>query len=308
VIKESIAVLLLLGIILASGLSCRDVQLEELIPTPTPTLMPTPIPSPTPTVLFSDNFNDTSSGWLTHSHESGGSAFYKSGWLHIRDNESSYYATTSYAKQHFTDFVLEVEGKLVDGQVYRDRYLQAIADFEEDYGWNFDDTLAYAKEEGDKWEQVQETLKWMSPAQKEAHLANIQDKVYMAEAIQLKYVIYLITEENWYIVRCRSDRLNNNYTFAISAEGRYFVEKTSNGIVTFLKKPSYTTHIYRGKDIINLIYIECISNTLSLSVNGHLLAKVTDNTLTSGDIELGALIVDSRYAEVAFDNIVVTTP
>lgn len=300
-----IAIILLLGIILVSGLSCRGSRLEVLIPTPTPT--PTPMPSPTPTMLFSDNFSDPSSGWYTQSYKSGGSTIYKDGWFHIRDHWSSYSATTSYAKQYFTDFILEVEGKLVDGQVLADCLLQAKAEFEDDHGWDLEDALALARNEGPKYDLYLQMGGDKSPAAR-AWLKSKQDTIHAAELALLKCAKYSTDEENWYIVSCRSDRLNNYYTFAISAEGRYFIERTVNGDKTFLKKPQYSTRIYRGKNVTNLIHIECVENTLSLSVNGHLLAKVRDDTFTSGDIELGALIVEAFDTEVAFDNIVVTTP
>lgn len=71
-------------------------------------------PTPTPTVLFSDDFSDPSSGWSTFS-DSDGSAFYQGGWLHVKNNKYSEVSTYSYANQYFTDFIVEVEMKLVDG-------------------------------------------------------------------------------------------------------------------------------------------------------------------------------------------------
>jgi hypothetical protein len=58
----------------------------------------------------------------------------------------------------------------------------------------------------------------------------------------------------------------------------------------------------------NLIHIECIGSTLTLSVNGYVMATVTDGTFSSGDIALAATALAGTFTEVAFDNIVVTKP
>jgi hypothetical protein len=69
-----------------------------------------------------------------------------------------------------------------------------------------------------------------------------------------------------------------------------------------------SAYIDQGKGVINLIHIECIGSSLSLSVNGHLLATVTDATFTGGDIGLGAAASGDTFTEVVFDNIVVREP
>lgn len=65
-------------------------------------------------VLFSDDFSDERSGWDRYSAEYG-SVFYKDGWLHLINNHPAEFATSTPAGKHFTDFVLEVETKLVAG-------------------------------------------------------------------------------------------------------------------------------------------------------------------------------------------------
>ncbi|MFQ5925729.1 MAG: family 16 glycoside hydrolase, partial [Dehalococcoidia bacterium] len=182
-------------------------------------------------VLFSDDFSDRSSGWDIYSNEEG-SAYYGDGRFHVRDEAFGDYSENSYAGQYFTDFVLEVETKLLGG-----------------------------------------------------------------------------TDENWYGVMSRIDQLGNGYYFDISADGYYEIVKFANGNPIVLREPTLSIHINKGQHVTNLVRIECIGSTLSLSVNGHLLATVTDSTFTGGDI---ALRVDSiggpQPTEVAFDNIVVTAP
>jgi len=65
-------------------------------------------------VLFSDDFNDEAGAWDTYSDEDS-SVFYEDGWLHLINNSASEFATGTWAHQHFTDFILEVETKLVAG-------------------------------------------------------------------------------------------------------------------------------------------------------------------------------------------------
>ena len=69
---------------------------------------------PAAKILFSDDFSDENSGWDTYSNESGW-VKYQDGWLHMKAYTSGDIEIDSYANQHFTDFVLEVETKFVDG-------------------------------------------------------------------------------------------------------------------------------------------------------------------------------------------------
>jgi len=67
-----------------------------------------------PEVLFSDDFNDEAGVWDTYSAEYG-SVFYEDGWLHLTNNNPAEFATGTWADKYFTDFILEVETKLVGG-------------------------------------------------------------------------------------------------------------------------------------------------------------------------------------------------
>ena len=86
------------------------------------------------------------------------------------------------------------------------------------------------------------------------------------------------------------------------------IDKEVNGTLETLVAPTYSTYINLGWDVVNLIHVECIGSSLSLSVNGHLLETVTDTTLSGGDICLAANSLAGSFTEVAFDNIVVTEP
>jgi uncharacterized repeat protein (TIGR02543 family) len=116
------------------------------------------------------------------------------------------------------------------------------------------------------------------------------------------------TDDNWHAVSCRWKDEDNYYAFGISADGYYTIVKLFNGNETLLAGPTYSAHIYQGRGVTNLMHIEVIGSNLSLSVNGHLLKKVTDTAFTGGDIALAANSLAGTFTEVAFDNIVVTEP
>ena len=65
-------------------------------------------------ILFSDDFSDESSGWATFK-DSGGEVFYEDAELHIKDYPFYQLATWTSPSQFFTDFILDVDTKLVDG-------------------------------------------------------------------------------------------------------------------------------------------------------------------------------------------------
>ena len=65
-------------------------------------------------VLFSDDFSDEAGVWDIYDTEYG-SVFYENGWLHLINNNPADFATGTWANQYFTDFILEVETKLVAG-------------------------------------------------------------------------------------------------------------------------------------------------------------------------------------------------
>lgn len=67
-----------------------------------------------PDVLFSDDFSDEAGDWDIYTDDFG-SVFYEDGWLHLTNSNPAEFATGTWASKHFTDFVLEVETKLIAG-------------------------------------------------------------------------------------------------------------------------------------------------------------------------------------------------
>lgn len=183
-----------------------------------------------PVVLFSDDFSDPNSGWVTYDEYDGRVRYYN-GCFYIKDYTSPPESMYGEAERYFTDFILEVETWLVGG-----------------------------------------------------------------------------TDDNWQAVGCRFQDEDNGYDFAISADGYYTMVKWVNGNDTVFSGPTYSSHINQGVGAVNLIHIECIGDSLSLSVNGHFLTSVTDSTFSGGDICLATNSLAGTYTEVAFDNLVITEP
>jgi len=183
-----------------------------------------------PEVLFSDDFSDESSGWVTYD-EYDGRVAYHDGCLYVKDYAAYEGAIHGDCQRYFTDFILEIETWLVSG-----------------------------------------------------------------------------TDNNWHLVECRLQDEENYYDFGISADGYYDILKVVNRNRTVLVSPTYSSYIHQGQGVTNLIHIECIGSSLSLSVNGHLLEEVTDATFSGGDITLAANALAGTFTEVAFDNIVVSAP
>jgi len=179
-------------------------------------------------VLFSDDFSTESSGWDVFTY-GGDWAAYENGWFHIRDSLAAG-TTHSLANRNFTDFIIEVDMKLIAG-----------------------------------------------------------------------------TDDNWQSVMFRVNG-NSYYSAEISADGWYEMQLWLNGTLHMLVVPTQSIHILQGQGVVNSVRIECVGSRLSLSVNGHLLAEVTDGSLQSGDIGLEVNALNVTFTEVAFDNLVVYAP
>ena len=118
------------------------------------------------------------------------------------------------------------------------------------------------------------------------------------------------TDDNWHQVFCRNQDDDNYYEFSISADGYYYVSRYVGGEEVLLTgaEAIHSSYINQGQGVTNLIHVECVGSILSLSVNGHVLATVTDATFTGGDIGLAASALSGTFTEIAFDNVVVSAP
>jgi hypothetical protein len=181
-------------------------------------------------VMANDDFSDPSSGWDTFSDDDG-SAAYQDGCLCIKDTTNLDKTTKSCFDEYFSDFVLDVDTRLVEG-----------------------------------------------------------------------------TDDNWHVIYCRLEDLDNNYGFGISSDGYYAMDKWVDGERTIFIGPAESEYIKAGRDVVNHIRIKCIGSDLSFYVNGHLLGKVSDSSHEGGNICLSARSFTGTFTEIAYDNFVVTEP
>ncbi|MGB3905372.1 MAG: family 16 glycoside hydrolase, partial [Anaerolineae bacterium] len=87
---------------------------ESATPVPEPTATMEPTPPSEPTLPFEDDFSDASSGWWTGSTDSGW-VRYQDGELHILNYTAAEDVTRSVPRRYFSDLIIEVESRLVDG-------------------------------------------------------------------------------------------------------------------------------------------------------------------------------------------------
>ena len=116
------------------------------------------------------------------------------------------------------------------------------------------------------------------------------------------------TDDNWHGVICRYQNIRNYYAFGISADGYYYIAKFVDGEQIALASITHSSYVNEGWDVVNSIRIECIGNKLSLTVNGHTLATVTDSSFSGGNIGFSSTSWAGNLSEIAFDNLVINEP
>ncbi len=116
------------------------------------------------------------------------------------------------------------------------------------------------------------------------------------------------TDDNWQNVELRDDGRGNAYTLGISADGYFVIETAVDGHPQPLVGPTRSPHIRAERNAVNTVRATAIGNTLTLTVNGHSLAEVTDNRLASGRVGLSVSSLAGDYSEVAFTRIVISHP
>jgi hypothetical protein len=119
---------------------------------------------------------------------------------------------------------------------------------------------------------------------------------------------------NAFGVICRYQSPENFYVFLISGDGYYAIGKYQSGSdqITYLTGDGQYHYIF--SDAINQgvatnqMRVSCVSDELSLTVNGIPLATVTDPTFVTGDIGVGVSAFEVGTAVIEFDNIQVSAP
>ena len=142
---------------------------------------------------------------------------------------------------------------------------------------------------------------WTNPGR------SFDDVIMTAEATHLSG-----PEDNAYGLICRYQSSQNFYVFLISSDGYYAIGKYASGSnqITYLSgegEYTFSEAIDQG-EASNDLRATCIGNELTLTVNGELLASVTDPTFVTGDVGVAASTFEPGTLEVAFDDVRVLAP
>ena len=140
------------------------------------------------------------------------------------------------------------------------------------------------------------------------YYANIPGYDYEDSAIDVDVFSAEGDPEDSYGINCRST-VSSEYTFEISYDGYYAIYLwEENSGYTNLIDWSRSSAINSGLNKENHINVICHENHLILKVNGVLLANVTNDKLSSGEINLFAGNDTFSNVKVVFDNLLITKP
>ncbi len=116
-------------------------------------------------------------------------------------------------------------------------------------------------------------------------------------------------DDNDFGVICRYTDLDKFYYALISSDGYYAIMKmTSDGGNPLGEDNMLENDKINKGAATNHIRFDCVGSTLTLYVNGNLLAQKTDSDYTSGNIGLIAGTFDTAGTDILFDNFVVYKP
>ena len=110
---------------------------------------------------------------------------------------------------------------------------------------------------------------------------------------------------NDYGIMCRVQFNGDGYSFNISGDGFFSIQKASNDSFIDLIEWQESEAIRQGNNVTNHIRAVCDGEKLVLFANGQLLAETTDSSFTEGDIALTATTYESTMTEIHFDDLVV---
>ena len=114
-------------------------------------------------------------------------------------------------------------------------------------------------------------------------------------------------DNNGYGVACRLQQESDGYYLLVSGDGFYSIFKSVSDEWTNLVDWTESDAINQG-NASNSIRATCDGVTLTLEVNGELVATATDTQFTSGDIGMAAVSYEAESTLVQFDDIRVTRP
>ena len=120
-------------------------------------------------------------------------------------------------------------------------------------------------------------------------------------------------DENDFGVICRYVEGESNssfYQFMVTSDGYYGIVRVDDNVQTVITQDGklMPTDLVKTGEATNRVGATCIGSTLTLYVNGSMVASVEDSTLTSGDVGLFVGSFESIGADIMFDNFIVTKP
>ncbi len=107
-------------------------------------------------------------------------------------------------------------------------------------------------------------------------------------------------------VICRYQDGDNFYAFEVSEDGYYAIWKMENGQESYLVDWTQSPDVPQEDHF--TLGVGCVGNKLFLVVNDTVLARVEDDTFTSGDVGLIAGTFETGGLEVSFDDFEVSAP
>lgn len=116
-------------------------------------------------------------------------------------------------------------------------------------------------------------------------------------------------DDNAFGVICRYQDVDNFYFFLISSDGYTGIAMYKDNELIFLTGDVMTQSdaILQGSTT-NHIQADCIGSTLTLYVNGTMVADATDNSFSRGDVGLLAKSFSVGGVDILFDDLVVSQP
>jgi hypothetical protein len=129
----------------------------------------------------------------------------------------------------------------------------------------------------------------------------------VAISVEARQIRAPSNDNNDYGIVCRLQPNGNGYFLLISGDGFYSILRADDDDFVPLIDWDTSSKIRQGNST-NDIHAVCDGASLSLYVNGDLLASATDFTYRSGDLALTATSSEDTMTEVHFDNLKVTRP
>ncbi len=164
-------------------------------------------------------------------------------------------------------------------------------------GWeNFNDEQIGTMDYFDGYYRIQvhgdHNLLWAGPG------LNFTDIRLEADMIKV-----IGTPDDLFGLVCRATDHENYYFFVISSDGYYGIGKMINGVQSMIgTEGMHPSEIISQGKTINHLRADCIAEHLEFSINGQLVAQVSDFDLTKGDVGLLVGNINSIENIVLFDN------